>query len=137
MKLKTNFREFTIGADFKGEKVSPWDKNNFNHYVVKVKNNDNNKKTSFDFWVGDRLGKNYFNSDYELLNAFYTFCSDGLSSLDGFENFCSEFGYDTDSRRAEKTFKACKRLANKFFNLTGYSADMFYDLVNDLSEIAS
>lgn len=135
--MKINFREFTISADFKGEKASPWDKNNFNHYVVKVKNNDNNKRTSFDFWVGSALGKNYFNSDYELLNAFYAFCSDGLSSLDGFENFCSEFGYDTDSRRAERTFKACKRLANKFFNLTGYSADMFCDLVNDLSEIAS
>jgi hypothetical protein len=24
---------------------------------------------------------------------------------DTFENFCSEFGYDTDSRKAEKTYK--------------------------------
>lgn len=136
MKLKTNFREFTISADFKGEKASPWDKNNFNHYVVKVKNNDNNKKTSFDFWVGDRLGKNYFNSDYELLNAFYCFVSDGLSAVDGFENFCSEFGYDTDSRRAEKIFKACKRSEEKLFRVTGYSVDMMYDFINELQEVA-
>lgn len=26
-----------------------------------------------------------------------------------FENFCSEFGYDTDSRKAEKTYKAVKK----------------------------
>ena len=30
-----------------------------------------------------------------------------------FENFCSEFGYDTDSRRAKKTYKAvCKEWLN-------------------------
>ena len=35
-----------------------------------------------------------------------------------FEDFCSEFGYDTDSRKAEKTYKAvCKEFANvqRFF----------------------
>ena len=134
--MKTNYKEFTISAEFDGKKVSPWDKNNFNHYVVKVKNNDNGKKTSFDFWTGDRFGKNYFNSDYELLDAFYLFCSDGLAAVDGFENFCSEFGYDTDSRRAEKIFKACKRSKEKLFRVTGYSVDMMYDFINELQEVA-
>lgn len=32
-----------------------------------------------------------------------------------FEDFCSEFGYDTDSRKAERTFKACSQNASKLF----------------------
>lgn len=28
---------------------------------------------------------------------------------DTFENFCAEYGYDTDSRKAEKTYKAVKK----------------------------
>lgn len=38
---------------------------------------------------------------------------------DTFENFCSEFGYDTDSRRAETTYKAVKKeweKVSKFFS---------------------
>lgn len=31
-----------------------------------------------------------------------------LSSGDTFGDFCSNFGYDTDSRKAEKIFKACE-----------------------------
>lgn len=30
-----------------------------------------------------------------------------------FEDFCTEFGYDTDSRRAEKTFHACLEQSRK------------------------
>lgn len=41
------------------------------------------------------------------------------STPDVFEDFCSEFGYDTDSRKAEKTFKACLRVADKMRNLLG------------------
>lgn len=33
-------------------------------------------------------------------------CSDATCP-DTFEDFCSEYGYDTDSRRAERTFQAC------------------------------
>lgn len=33
-------------------------------------------------------------------------CSDATCP-DTFDDFCSEYGYDTDSRRAERTFKAC------------------------------
>ena len=38
------------------------------------------------------------------------FCSRGDNLL-GFDAWCADFGYDTDSRKAEKTFKACEHQA--------------------------
>jgi hypothetical protein len=39
--------------------------------------------------------------------------SDATADLTSFEDFCSEFGYDVDSRRAERTFNAIKRQTEK------------------------
>ncbi len=41
-------------------------------------------------------------------------CSDA-HTVDGqsFEDFCSDFGYDTDSRKAESIYKACRKMAPK------------------------
>jgi hypothetical protein len=36
-----------------------------------------------------------------------------------FEDFCSEFGYDTDSRKAEGTYKACGEIAKELRHLIG------------------
>jgi len=48
-------------------------------------------------------------------------CYDVLScitkyDLGSFENFCNEFGYDTDSRKAEKTYKAVVKEYEKVCN---------------------
>lgn len=130
----TTYREFKISAKFDGKKVASWDANNDRHNKVTVKNLNNGKRTSFDFWGSVKNPR--VESEYDLLNAFYCFVSDALAGVDSFENFCSEFGYDTDSRNAEKIWRACKRSTNKIFNLTGYSLDMLYDLVDDLQEVA-
>jgi len=45
-----------------------------------------------------------------------------------FEDFCSEFGYDTDSRKAEKTYKA---VLKEFKNVDR----LFSDVIEQLSEI--
>ncbi len=39
--------------------------------------------------------------------------SSGIDNARSFEDWCSEYGYDTDSRKAEKTFKVCERQAQK------------------------
>lgn len=130
----TTYREFKISAEFDGKKVASWDANNDRHNKVTVKNLNNGKRTSFDFWGSVKNPR--VESEYDLLNAFYCFVSEALAGVDSFESFCSEFGYDTDSRNAEKIWRACKRSTNKIFNLTGYSVDMLYDLVNDLQEVA-
>lgn len=36
-----------------------------------------------------------------------------------FEDFCSEYGYDTDSRKAERLYEACKRTSKQMRDLFG------------------
>ena len=36
-----------------------------------------------------------------------------------FETWASEYGYDTDSRKAERTFKVCARQATRLYNFLG------------------
>ena len=43
-----------------------------------------------------------------------------------FETWCSEYGYDTDSRSAERTFKACVESSRKLRQLVG---DEAYDVL--------
>lgn len=45
--------------------------------------------------------------------------SDASSGEESFEDFCSSFGYDEDSRKAEATWKACKRIAPKLKQFLG------------------
>ncbi len=48
-----------------------------------------------------------------------------------FEDWCSDFGYDTDSRRAEATFKACQRSADKLYKLLRDDIETFAAIVQD------
>ena len=46
-----------------------------------------------------------------------------------FEDWCSEFGYDADSRKAERTYNACKRNTIKLVRFLG--SDLYDALIND------
>lgn len=126
---RAKYKNYIITATYTGEKSAPWSDNNYNHHKVTIRNTTTGKKTSFDFWAS--IMHPVLDSEYDVLNAFYCFVSDAISGLDSFEDFCSNFGYDTDSRKAEKTWKACKRAAAKFQRI---SADDIYNLANELSE---
>jgi hypothetical protein len=43
----------------------------------------------------------------------------GAENASSFEDWCSEYGYDTDSRKAEKTYRIIERQAEKLKNLLG------------------
>jgi hypothetical protein len=59
--------------------------------------------------------------------------ADVLSSLlmdarvgeETFEDFCSDFGYEPDSRDAHKTWQACTRMAPRVRRLLGDSLELF------------
>ena len=55
----------------------------------------------------------------EVLNCLASDCS-GVEN--DFEDFCSELGYDTDSRKAERIFKTCKAQAVKLEEFLGTEA---------------
>ena len=131
--MKTNFKNFEIQSEYTGSKKAEWSNNteNWNHHEVIVTNTESNEQTTFDFWAS--IANPELSSEYDVLNAFYCFVGDAVSGSYSFEEFCSEFGYDTDSRKAEKTWKACQESYNNLLNI--YDGDI-YDLVNELSEIA-
>jgi hypothetical protein len=43
----------------------------------------------------------------------------GVQNARSFDDWCSEYGYDTDSRKAEKIYKACVRQSAELLNLLG------------------
>jgi len=131
--MKRNYKEFKLTSVFKGDKAWSADEKqqNYNNHVVTVSNTETKQKASFEFWGS--IVNPEIKTESELLNAFYCFVEDALSGKMDFSEFCSEFGYDEDSRKAEKTWKACKRSTVKFDRL--YSGDI-YDFVNELQEIA-
>lgn len=50
-----------------------------------------------------------------------------------FEDFCSELGYDNDSRRAEKTYKAAMRQTEKLKQFLG--EDLLQTLIYETQEV--
>mgnify|MGYP001022597990 CR=1 FL=1 len=131
--MKTTFKNFLINSTFKGDKVAPWSdkQQNYNNHTITVTNTETEQKISFEFW-GSIMEPEVKTED-ELLHAFYCFISDAVSGNYSFNEFCGEFGYDEDSRKAEKTWKACKKSLEKLNKI--YNGDV-YDLANELQEIA-
>ncbi len=85
-----------------------------NHYVVTISAKDR-KSLRFDFWSSandTRSGR--YPTSYDILACI----SRDQNCPDTFEEFCSDYGYATDSIKADKSFRSlsvfAKRL-KKFF----------------------
>lgn len=46
-------------------------------------------------------------------------CSDARADEQSFEEWCSEYGYDADSRKAEQTYKACAAMGPRVRRFLG------------------
>lgn len=56
---------------------------------------------------------------------------DAGSTNQSFESWCADLGYDSDSRRAEATYKACQRNAVRLTRLLGNDLDVIAEIVRD------
>jgi hypothetical protein len=63
-------------------------------------------------------------SEPELGDVLGAVASDaaGFENAAGFEDWASEYGYDTDSRKAERTYRAVKHQSERFMRFVGKSA---------------
>lgn len=121
----------TINSTNTGAKASKWGADKHQHHTVGL--SLNGKRTRFDFWASK--AQPTMKTDNDNLGALQCFFSDALSGENSFSDFCGEFGYDIDSRQAEKTFKACQRAYDKALRFFG-SSDVICDILNEqLSEI--
>ena len=98
------------------QKAPLWQKGNENHgvnYYCTLSNKDG-KHYAFDFWGSIKDKENDFRgfakapTVYDILACLDTY-NDGYT----FEDFCTYYGYDTDSITAEKTYKAVQYQTEK------------------------
>jgi hypothetical protein len=116
-----------FSAKLVNKKSPPWSPDRkVNHFIVTLKNE--NRRVSFDFF--DSV--NNFNAGKTELDEYSVLacCSSEFNCPDSFEEFCSEFGYDADSRKAEKTFNACQKQSAKLKKIFDT-----VESINDLMEI--
>ncbi len=64
----------------------------------------------------------------EVLNCLFM---DASGADDSFDGFCSNFGYDTDSRSALRIFKQCQSISVRLHNLLGDDFAAVGELVQD------
>ena len=130
MPESTTFKGYRITATYKGDKRAEWDTlNNFNNHRVTV--SKSGQRIGFEFWASNNSPE--VRSPSDLRSAFECFLSDAIAGMQTFEEFCGDFGYDTDSRKAERTWKACQRAYLKASHLCG-SDEAIYNLARDLQE---
>ncbi len=63
------------------------------------------------------------------LDVLYSLVSDARAGTETFDDFCSNYGYDTDSRKAYATWQQCQTGAREFLRVLGSS-----DLLTRLEE---
>jgi hypothetical protein len=132
---KARFKNIRVSAVYVGNEAAPFMPSNYNNHRVRIYNTVSHKRTSFKFWAS--MMNPDLRSRYDVLNALYCFVSDAVSGLDSFEDFCSNLGYDTDSRSAFKTWQACQRSSIKAMRVLGVSRSELYEFLNALAEVAA
>lgn len=98
------------------DKWDEWQKN-ANGYRLKIIYQG--RSFSFDFWQGYSI-----THEPEVEGVLECLLSDASISED-FEDFCNEFGYSTDSRKVEQTYKSCLKIQSNMKRLLGADFEMF------------
>lgn len=73
------------------------------------------------------MGVGHYGKEPEVYDVLNCLVSDAASvdNARSFEEWASELGYDPDSRKAEKIFKACERGTKKLKKFLGEQYDIF------------
>jgi hypothetical protein len=84
------------------------------------------RRYSFDFWQGTGI-----KTAPDAAGVLECLLSDAQSAGDSFEEFCSNMGYNTDSRKAEQIYKACERTHARLSKLFGADYQSFIEAERD------
>ena len=81
---------------------------------------------SFDYWQGVGIKE-----DPTIEGVMENLLSDASADQETFEDWCANYGYDTDSRKAEKTYKACVKQTKAVKRLLGKDYEKFLEAERD------
>lgn len=100
--------------------VSPDWRMSANPYTVTIRYRG--RQMTVPFYTGSAWTK-----EPDAADVLSCLCSDATSveNARDFAEWCNEFGYDVDSRRAYRTWQECKRNATKVRRLLGDDFDIF------------
>ena len=79
------------------------------------------RRLTVDFYGGAAITE----TDVTAPLVIYSLCVDARAGEESFEDFCSDFGFDVDSRKAEQTWKLCRSLTPKVRRLLGKDFSLF------------
>lgn len=134
--MKAIYKQFEITYKFCDVVTGVWKDDNIehNHYEIIIKNTKLNKEASFNFYGShhDYLNNKIELTEYDLLNAFHNIVSEAHEGyFYDFREFCSSFGYDEDSREAERIYKACGKQYDKLSKIGLIDEDDYINIIND------
>jgi len=78
------------------------------------------RQFSFDYWQGVGISH-----DPRVDDVLDSLLNDAQGGEQTFEDFCAEFGYDPDSRKAERIWRACQLVAKNMKRLLGKDYETF------------
>jgi len=130
--LKSKLKEEGVKFPFTDEK----DNTLHNKFTISISRVVVNKKITRRFYFydsQDNYEKGIKDLNEETLKwAFRSILEDGLSATEDFRDFCSEFGYSTDSIRVSEIYKACQKTLEKLFDLWIFKLS---DMLEELSKM--
>lgn len=136
--IQFNSVSFAVSSSLVASGVPfPYEKNSrsqHNKYRITVVCNNIKRYFSYFDSIANYVANKKELSESDLKNAFYCFVSDSVSGQSSFEDFCDEFGYDSDSRTAERIWRSCGRSYDKLKTLLPPDVDI-YDLLNYLIDL--
>ena len=108
---------FEDGARLDWSKQDDWQQNANGYRVTLL---FQGRRYSFDFWQGVGIS-----DDPTVEGCLDCLLSDATAGEMSFDEFCAEFGYSTDSRRAERIWKQCVKARKRLQRLLGCDFESF------------
>jgi len=125
MTMKQFVKQMMMTIKSERVSVNPNAEDNFQglHYKVTLKR----PKCQMTIYFSMGYGLNYNPTIGMVLSCLI---SDSISydNADTFEEWASEYGFDTDSRNAHKTYKTVEKQTERFKKFMGESYDLIYNV---------
>jgi hypothetical protein len=117
-------REITIASSSTENNPYMEDSDRMDNWKVRLQAKDSDgKRRTMRLYFSKGVGHEGAQPTVEEILECMASDSAGIENSQGFNDWCGEYGYDADSRRAEKTYKVCQRQAErlaKFLGRDGY-----------------
>lgn len=82
---------------------------NMDHWVVQLSIRSPKDRHGRTMTIHFSMGYGHGGKQPDVEEVMNALVSDFVDDSASFEDWCAEIGYDTDSRKAERTFKACQK----------------------------